>query len=81
MFVHVYIHHFDKLVGIGAVSHSCSCLYFQCYFIISQEAHINTCYKHFYYFVNQFKMVDPKEFEPLVRTLYLLAVCIVQCFV
>merc|ERR1712029_1244965 len=33
VFVHVYIHHFDRLVAIGA------------------EAHVNTCYKHFYYFV------------------------------
>lgn len=47
VFVHVYIHHFEKLVGIGA------------------EAHINTCYKHFYFFVLQYKLVDPKEFEPL----------------
>ncbi|XP_003386188.1 PREDICTED: MOB kinase activator 3B-like [Amphimedon queenslandica] len=47
VFVHVYIHHFDKLIAIGA------------------EAHINTCYKHFYFFVTEFKLVDPKEFEPL----------------
>ncbi len=32
-----------------------------------QEAHINTCYKHFYYFVKEFKMIEPKELEPLVR--------------
>lgn len=48
VFVHVYIHHFDRIVGIGA------------------EAHCNTCYKHFYYFVNQFSLVSQKEFEPLV---------------
>ncbi|CAH1786546.1 unnamed protein product [Owenia fusiformis] len=47
VFVHVYIHHFDKLVGIGA------------------EAHVNTCYKHFYYFVTEFNLVDKKELEPL----------------
>ncbi|XP_065844932.1 MOB kinase activator 3C-like [Oscarella lobularis] len=47
VFVHVYIHHFDKIVSIGA------------------EAHVNTCYKHFYYFVRTFKLVDPKEIEPL----------------
>jgi hypothetical protein len=49
IFVHVYIHHFDKIVAIGA------------------EAHVNTCYKHFYFFVTGFKLVDPKELEPLVR--------------
>ncbi|XP_060593239.1 MOB kinase activator 3B-like isoform X2 [Ruditapes philippinarum] len=47
VFVHVYIHHFDKLVAIGA------------------EAHVNTCYKHFYYFVAEYNLVDKKELEPL----------------
>ncbi|XP_052264858.1 MOB kinase activator 3B-like isoform X3 [Dreissena polymorpha] len=47
VFVHVYIHHFDKLVAIGA------------------EAHVNTCYKHFYYFDTEFSLVDKKELEPL----------------
>ena len=30
-----------------------------------QEAHVNTCYKHYYYFVNEFNLIAPKEFEPL----------------
>ena len=30
------------------------------------EAHINACYKHFFYFVNHFKLVDKRELEPLV---------------
>ena len=47
VFVHVYIHHFDRLVAIGA------------------EAHVNTCYKHFYYFVRQFDLVGERELEPL----------------
>ncbi|XP_032285593.1 MOB kinase activator 3C isoform X1 [Phoca vitulina] len=33
VFVHVYIHHFDSILSMGA------------------EAHVNTCYKHFYYFI------------------------------
>ncbi|XP_022250521.1 MOB kinase activator-like 3 [Limulus polyphemus] len=49
VFVHVYIHHFDRLVAIGA------------------EAHVNTCYKHFYYFVTEFDIVSQKEFEPLAE--------------
>jgi len=49
VFVHVYIHHFDKLVSMGA------------------EAHVNTCYKHFYYFVTEFHLVEKKELEPLVQ--------------
>jgi len=28
---------------------------------------VNTCYKHFYYFVSEFGLVDKKELEPLVR--------------
>lgn len=31
-----------------------------------QEAHVNACYKHFYYFVTEFSLVESKEFEPLV---------------
>lgn len=47
IFVHVYIHHFDRIVAIGA------------------EPHVNTCYKHFYYFVREFDLVSSKELEPL----------------
>lgn len=48
VFVHVYIHHFDSILSMGA------------------EAHVNTCYKHFYYFVTEFGLIDTKELEPLV---------------
>jgi len=47
VFVHVYIHHFDRVQSMGA------------------EAHINACYKHFYYFVRNFCLVDKRELEPL----------------
>ncbi|CAO2641391.1 MOB kinase activator 3A [Lemmus lemmus] len=47
VFVHVYIHHFDRIAHMGS------------------EAHVNTCYKHFYYFVTEFNLIDPKELEPL----------------
>ncbi|XP_050995608.1 MOB kinase activator 3A [Acomys russatus] len=47
VFVHVYIHHFDRIAHMGS------------------EAHVNTCYKHFYYFVTEFSLIDPKELEPL----------------
>lgn len=49
VFVHVYIHHFDRIAQMGS------------------EAHVNTCYKHFYYFVKEFGLIDTKELEPLVR--------------
>ncbi|OWF46758.1 MOB kinase activator 3B-like [Mizuhopecten yessoensis] len=47
VFVHVYIHHFDKLLALEA------------------EAHVNTCFKHFYYFIKEFELVEKKELEPL----------------
>ncbi|KAF0308202.1 MOB kinase activator-like 3 [Amphibalanus amphitrite] len=47
VFVHVYIHHFDRLVAIGA------------------EAHVNSCYKHFYYFVTEFDLVKDRELDAL----------------
>lgn len=49
VFVHVYIHHFDRLQNIGA------------------EPHVNTCYKHFMYFVTEFNLVRKEEFEPLLH--------------
>ncbi|KAG5272169.1 hypothetical protein AALO_G00162410 [Alosa alosa] len=47
VFVHVYIHHFDRMIQMGA------------------EAHVNTCYKHFYYFCTELNLIDRKELEPL----------------
>lgn len=32
---------------------------------IGAEPHVNTCYKHFYYFIMEFELVDPKELQPL----------------
>uniref|UniRef100_A0A8C0JH80 Uncharacterized protein n=1 Tax=Chelonoidis abingdonii TaxID=106734 RepID=A0A8C0JH80_CHEAB len=32
---------------------------------LPSEAHVNTCYKHFYYFVKEFNLIDTKELEPL----------------
>ncbi|XP_036792659.1 MOB kinase activator 3B isoform X2 [Oncorhynchus mykiss] len=48
VFVHVYIHHFDRMILMGA------------------EAHVNTCYKHFYYFSTELNLIDRKELEPLI---------------
>jgi len=47
VFVHVYIHHFDKISQIEA------------------EAHINQCYKHFYFFTSEFGLIEKKELLPL----------------
>uniref|UniRef100_A0A0K0DKX9 MOB kinase activator-like 3 n=1 Tax=Angiostrongylus cantonensis TaxID=6313 RepID=A0A0K0DKX9_ANGCA len=52
VFVHVYIHHFDRLVDIGA------------------EPHVNTLYKHFYFFVTEYNLVSSKELEALVSYFY-----------
>lgn len=29
------------------------------------EAHLNTCFKHFIYFVHEFELIDSKELEPM----------------
>src|SRR5689334_10234962 len=29
------------------------------------KAHLNTCFKHFIYFVDEFKFIESKELEPL----------------
>ncbi|KAB1259420.1 MOB kinase activator 3A [Camelus dromedarius] len=34
------------------------------------RGHVNTCYKHFYYFVTEFGLIDTKELEPLNRPLH-----------
>lgn len=32
---------------------------------IKAEAHLNTCFKHFYFFIKEFQLVDVKELKPL----------------
>lgn len=32
---------------------------------LGEEAHLNTCFKHFYYFIEEFQLVDKKELQPL----------------
>lgn len=66
MFVHVYVHHFDRMMAIGKelanqhqVKPKIKLL------ITGAEPHVNTCYKHFYYFVTEFSLLHDKEFEPL----------------
>eukprot|EP01129_Flabellula_baltica_P002300 TRINITY_DN1211_c0_g1_i1.p1 TRINITY_DN1211_c0_g1~~TRINITY_DN1211_c0_g1_i1.p1 ORF type:complete len:189 (+),score=31.99 TRINITY_DN1211_c0_g1_i1:207-773(+) len=30
-----------------------------------EEAHLNTCFKHFYYFITHFDLIDERELQPL----------------
>jgi len=32
---------------------------------LGEEAHLNTCFKHMYYFITEFNLVDKKEMAPL----------------
>jgi len=32
---------------------------------LGEEAHLNTCFKHFYYFIQEFSLVDRREMAPL----------------
>ena len=36
---------------------------------LDAEAHLNTCFKHFLYFVKEFKLVSDREFAPLKNTI------------
>mmetsp|Transcript_6059 Transcript_6059/g.18473 ORF Transcript_6059/g.18473 Transcript_6059/m.18473 type:complete len:98 (+) Transcript_6059:371-664(+) len=47
VYSHIYHHHFEKIVSLGA------------------EAHLNTAFKHFYYFITEFELVDERELQPL----------------
>lgn len=35
---------------------------------LEAEGHVNTCFKHFYYFAMEFELVKPQDLEP-VQTL------------
>ena len=32
---------------------------------LGEEAHLNTCFKHFYFFITEFQLIPPQELEPL----------------
>jgi len=32
---------------------------------LGAEAHINTCFKHFYYFTHEFQLIDEKDLQPM----------------
>lgn len=35
--------------------------------LIGAEPHVNTCFKHFHYFVTEFDLIAIKEMEPLAE--------------
>jgi len=39
--------------------------HFQKIVTLGEEAHLNTCFKHFYYFIDEFDLVEKKEMIPL----------------
>jgi len=47
VYAHIYHHHFQRVVGLGA------------------EAHLNTCFKHFCYFVEEFHLIEKAEQAPM----------------
>ena len=50
VFVHVYIHHFDRILELKD---------------LKAEARGNTLFRHFYFFVKEFQLIEDKELEPL----------------
>ena len=60
-----------KKKNIPGIAGSVTCSFVEYtafYLFLLQEAHVNTCYKHFYYFVTEYNLVDKKELEPLVSS-------------
>lgn len=41
--------------------------HFQHIMSLGLEYHLNTCFKHFIYFIDEFKLVDEKELAPLAE--------------
>jgi len=41
--------------------------HFQHIMNLRAEYHLNTCFKHFIYFIDQFNLVDQKELAPLAE--------------
>lgn len=41
--------------------------HFQHIMSLSLEYHLNTCFKHFIYFIDEFRLVDEKELAPLAE--------------
>jgi len=39
--------------------------HFQKIVSLGEEAHLNTCFKHFYFFIMEFQLVDKREMVPL----------------
>lgn len=39
--------------------------HFQKIVSLGEEAHLNTCFKHFFYFIEEFNLVDKREMAPL----------------
>ena len=35
--------------------------------LLGAETHLNTCFKHFIYFIDQFALVDSRELAPLAE--------------
>lgn len=50
VFVHVYIHHFDRIKALEAHN---------------AEAHGNTLFRYFYFFVTEFGLLQQQDLEPL----------------
>jgi MOB kinase activator 1 len=79
VYAHIYHSHFPRIARVGAGNYLlchimspltpnnrmcaydayCGCV----------EAHLNTCFKHFLAFVNEFKLIEAKELEPLAEVI------------
>ena len=63
MYAHIYHQHFKVINEILLALVLC----FNVQEIVSlgEEAHLNTSFKHFVYFIQEFELIDKKELAPL----------------
>ena len=63
VYAHIYHQHFKVVVY---TAFRCNIFwYFQEIVSLGEEAHLNTSFKHFVYFIQEFELIDKKELAPL----------------
>ena len=67
VYAHIYHAHFDDIIALKEEVCVCVCL---CLWVCGHvlyilQAHLNTSFKHFIYFVHEFTLIEKKELSPM----------------
>jgi MOB kinase activator 1 len=62
VYAHIYYSHFNQIVSLGEEAHLST--YLVCATPVTVPL-LDTCFKHFYYFIVEFNLVEKKEMAPL----------------